>query len=126
MTQSAQATTLHFNLADREEGTERPFLVLADPQQDLAGLDQQGEAAPLPPLPTLRALDIERCADALAKIGGLTVRERAVLIPLLRGRQNEEIAQSTRISKRGVRFHVSNILRKLRIENRAELIRFFF
>src|SRR5262245_60197748 len=79
-----------------------------------------------PPLPTLGALDIEKCADAIAKIGGLTDRERRILVPLLRGEQNTEIAEVTGATQRTVKFHVSNILKKLRITQRAELVRFFF
>jgi len=85
-----------------------------------------GKPAAWPPLPTLRALDIERCADALAQIGGLTDRERRMLVPLLRGEHNEEIAKVTQTSQRTVKFHVSNILKKLRITQRSELLRFFF
>jgi DNA-binding NarL/FixJ family response regulator len=79
-----------------------------------------------PPLPTLRALDIDWCADNIAKLGGLTDRERNILVPLLRGEQNGEIAQATGASPRTVKFHVSNILKKLRITQRSELLRFFF
>lgn len=79
-----------------------------------------------PPHPTLGALDIEKCADALARIGGLTDRERRILVPMLRGEQNNEIAAATNATPRTVKFHVSNILKKLRITQRAELVRFFF
>lgn len=78
------------------------------------------------PLPTLGAVDIEWCADEIAAIGGLTDRERRILVPLLRGEQNNEIAERTGASKRTVKFHVSNILKKLRISQRAELVRFIF
>jgi DNA-binding NarL/FixJ family response regulator len=79
-----------------------------------------------PPLPTLKALDIDRCADALAQIGGLTDRERNILVPLLRGEHNADIAQLTGASERTVKFHVSNIFKKLRVTQRCELLRFFF
>jgi DNA-binding NarL/FixJ family response regulator len=79
-----------------------------------------------PPLRTLGALDIERCADAIAEIGGLTDRERRILVPLLRGEQNPEIARSAGVTARTVKFHVSNILKKLRLTARAEIVRFFF
>jgi DNA-binding NarL/FixJ family response regulator len=79
-----------------------------------------------PPLPTLGVLDIDRCADALARIGNLTDKERNLLVPLLRGEQNHEIAQHVGLAHRTVKFHVSNILKKLRVQQRSELIRFFF
>lgn len=81
---------------------------------------------PWPPLRTLGAVDIEWCADEIAQIGGLTDRERRILVPLLRGEQNDQIADGTGASKRTVKFHVSNILKKLRISQRSELVRFIF
>lgn len=78
------------------------------------------------PLPTLRYLELERCVEELGRLGQLTNREHAVLGPLLRGLSNEEIAEASGISRRGVKFHVSNILKKLRIADRSQIIRFFF
>lgn len=80
----------------------------------------------LPPLPTFRALDIHQVARALQKLGKLTERQYFVLVQLLRGVGNEEIARATNLSRRVVKFHVSNILRKLRIQQREELLRFIF
>jgi DNA-binding NarL/FixJ family response regulator len=79
-----------------------------------------------PPLPTLRALDIDRCAEAIAELGGLTEREKRILVPMLRGEQNADIVQTTGSSQRTVKFHVSNILKKLRVTHRNELLRFLF
>lgn len=79
-----------------------------------------------PPLPTLKALDIERCAEAIADLGGLTEREKRILVPMLRGEQNADISQTTGASPRTVKFHVSNILKKLRLQHRCELLRFLF
>jgi DNA-binding NarL/FixJ family response regulator len=77
-------------------------------------------------LRTLKALDIEWCADQIKEIGQLTDRERKILVRLLRGEQNNEIAAASGASPRTVKFHVSNILKKLRISQRAELMRFIF
>lgn len=84
------------------------------------------DAATLPPLPTLRALDLHQVARALQRLGRLTERQYCVLVELLRGVGNEEIARATNLSRRVVKFHVSNILRKLRIQQREELLRFMF
>ena len=53
-------------------------------------------------------------------VGGLTEREHSVLVLLAQGRTNREIARSLFISDRTVGVHVSNILRKLAVANRAE------
>ena len=50
----------------------------------------------------------------------LTVRERQVLIELIPGKQNKEIAQTLCISEATVESHLSNIYRKLGVNNRTE------
>lgn len=51
----------------------------------------------------------------------LTARERQVLQLLMRGLANKEISRSLEISERTAKFHVSNILGKLQLEDRREL-----
>lgn len=79
-----------------------------------------------PALPTLKLLDAEKTAEALVRLACLTESERRILAPLLRGETNGEIAAEVGISERTVKFHVSNILRKLRVSTRGDLVRFFF
>jgi len=57
-------------------------------------------------------------ADAAAPYG-LTPREREVLAHLAAGRTNREIARSLYISERTVGIHVSRVLGKLGVANRA-------
>lgn len=107
------------------EHRERTVLHACPPQKE--SLDVEETLAALrAPLPTFKALNLERCVEVLGRLGQLTTREHVVLGPLLQGLSNEEIADATQISKRGVKFHVSNILRKLRIVDRSQIIRFFF
>ena len=50
----------------------------------------------------------------------LTVREREILTLLVAGKTNKEIAGQLSLSEGTVRFHVSNILSKMRASNRTE------
>lgn len=55
----------------------------------------------------------------------LSERQKAVIIELARGRSNKEIAQSLGIGVETVKTHVSEIIRRLNVRNRAEAIRLF-
>lgn len=53
----------------------------------------------------------------------LTAREAQVLDSVIWGRSNKEIASILVITERTAKFHVSNILSKLGLERRTELVR---
>ena len=53
----------------------------------------------------------------------LSAREAQVLDSVTWGRSNKEIARTLVITERTVKFHVSNILSRLGLERRAELVR---
>jgi DNA-binding CsgD family transcriptional regulator len=57
--------------------------------------------------------------DPLAELG-LTAREREVLRLLGAGRTNQQISETLVIARKTASVHVSNILRKLAVSNRAE------
>jgi DNA-binding NarL/FixJ family response regulator len=57
----------------------------------------------------------------LAPGQGLTAREGQVLQLLMRRLANKEISRALAISERTVKFHVSNILGKLQLEDRRGL-----
>lgn len=58
-----------------------------------------------------------------AAAGALSSRQHAVLLEMSRGRSNKEIALSLGIGVETVKTHVSEIIRRLGVRNRAEAIR---
>ena len=56
----------------------------------------------------------------------LSAREFEVLELIARGQKNREIASDLEIEVRTVRFHVENILNKLRVQNRTEAVCYAF
>lgn len=58
----------------------------------------------------------------LSEPGMLSPREREVLVSVLSGLTNKEIASTLNISERTVKFHVSHLLQKLGAQRRADLI----
>lgn len=69
-----------------------------------------------PPRPELPA----RATEPL--IEPLTAREREVLELLVAGRTNKEIAQRLVVSENTVKYHLKNILQKLHLHNRAQVV----
>jgi two-component system response regulator NreC len=69
-------------------------------------------------------LSTERVQDGKSALGGLTDREGEVLTYLAEGASNEEIAGSLVISPKTVERHRENIMRKLNLHSRAELVRY--
>ena len=61
--------------------------------------------------------------ERLARAAQLSARERTVLDLLLLGHRNDEIAEELEISARTAKFHQANILKKLGLDSRADLIR---
>jgi DNA-binding NarL/FixJ family response regulator len=58
-----------------------------------------------------------------ARAAGLTEREIAILKALARGLSNDEIAKEFWVARQTVKFHLTNIYRKLGVRNRAEAMR---
>jgi two-component system response regulator NreC len=69
-------------------------------------------------------LSSDRGADERAGLDGLTDREGEVLTHLAEGSSNEEIAAALVISPKTVERHRENIMRKLNLHSRAELVRY--
>jgi len=64
-------------------------------------------------------------ADAV-EAAGLTERELGILKALSRGLSNHAIAKELWVSEQTVKFHLSNLYRKLGVANRTEAARFAF
>lgn len=61
--------------------------------------------------------------DAGARAVGLTDRETAVVRALAQGLSNDEIAKELWVAQQTVKFHLTNIYRKLGVKNRTEATR---
>jgi DNA-binding NarL/FixJ family response regulator len=75
---------------------------------------------PAPVVVRWMRIDAERRASALRF--SLTPREGQIMEFLLRRFSNREIAEILNISERTVKYHVSSILAKLRVNSRQELV----
>ena len=60
--------------------------------------------------------------DSVIEETGLTEREVAVLQALAQGRSNKEIARSLWLAEQTVKFHLTNIYRKLDVRGRTEAV----
>jgi len=83
--------------------------------QTLEGAIEHALALPLVPA--------EAGPGPQAETGGLTGREREIAALIGRGRANGEIAAELVLSKRTVEKHVANILSKLQLTSRAQIVR---
>ena len=69
-------------------------------------------------------LSAEHPAEEKINLDGLTSREREVLTRLAEGENNDEIAKVLVISSKTVERHRENIMRKLNLHSRSELVRY--
>ena len=65
----------------------------------------------------------ENTSESAAKAAGLTARELAILTALAQGRSNAAIAKELWVAPQTVKFHLTNIYRKLGVKNRTEATR---
>jgi len=61
-----------------------------------------------------------------AKSAGLTARELAILTALAQGKSNAAIAKEFWVAPQTVKFHLTNIYRKLNVANRTEAARYAY
>lgn len=89
----------------------------------------QGQAFLYPSLAKLLVQDFLQRSDGErgdeeTAVTGLTPREREVLIAIAEGHTNREIAEKLVISVKTVDRHRENIMRKLNLHNRVELVKY--
>lgn len=68
------------------------------------------------PPPVLRRLAAQRAGPAI------TAKEREVLAHIAAGRSNKEIAQALGVSEDTIKRHVSNLLEKMQVNDRAQAV----
>jgi DNA-binding NarL/FixJ family response regulator len=68
----------------------------------------------------------EDAGESVAKEAGLTERELVILRAVARGLSNEAIAKELWVAEQTVKFHLTNIYRKLEVSNRTEAARYAF
>ncbi|WP_372791265.1 response regulator [Paraconexibacter sp.] len=66
----------------------------------------------------------ESAEEHIARTAGLTTRELEILKSLAVGMSNKQISAEHFVTEQTVKFHLSNIYRKLSVSNRAEAVRF--
>jgi len=69
------------------------------------------------------AIGLPEPSESAAKGAGLTDRETAILKAVVRGLSNEAIAKEFWVTEQTVKFHLTNIYRKLGVSNRTEAAR---
>ena len=73
-----------------------------------------------------RSLGAQDGAERPARPAGLSKKEVEVLVQLCHGYTNKQIAAHLWLSEQTVKFHLSNIYRKLGIKNRTEALRYAY
>ena len=69
------------------------------------------------------AIGLPQESESAAKAAGLTERETAILNAVVRGLSNEAIGKEFWVAEQTVKFHLTNIYRKLGVSNRTEAAR---
>jgi DNA-binding CsgD family transcriptional regulator len=70
-----------------------------------------------------RAKELLEEGRAVTRPSSLSSRQSEILLSVIRNRPNKEIASKLNITVRTVKFHVSSLLNKFGVDNRAELAR---
>jgi DNA-binding CsgD family transcriptional regulator/Tfp pilus assembly protein PilF len=87
---------------------------------DAVPLREQFLRAARATLPREKSVSANRVAKEA--FGGLTEREREVVTLIAQGRSNREIADALVVTKRTIETHINNILYKLNLTSRAQIV----
>lgn len=68
----------------------------------------------------------EQSEDEAARSAGLTEREASILRAVARGLSNQAIGKELWVTEQTVKFHLTNIYRKLNVANRTEAARYAY
>jgi len=67
---------------------------------------------------------VDEDATSKATMDGMTLREQEILVAVASGESNDDIAERLSISKHTVARHRENLMRKLGLHNRSELVKY--
>ena len=109
----------HEDVAQREFSTAREIIASLAASIDDEALRTHFLQAALKSLPKEKTLTLRR-AEA-EKFGGLTERERTIVVLIAQGKSNRGIADALIVSERTVETHVSNIFFKLGFSSRTQI-----
>jgi DNA-binding NarL/FixJ family response regulator len=105
----------------RLSGASGYILKRVEPADLAAGIEQAVEGSEWPVLGGAED-DVERPA----KDAGLTEREIAILKGIARGNPSKMIAREDGVTEQAVKFHLTNIYRKLGVANRTQAARYAY
>ncbi len=91
-----------------------------DPRDLPSALRQAAEGT------VFQTLGADESSDDAAKEAGITDGELRVLQALAQGHSNNQIAAELFITNQTVKFHLTNIYRKLEVSNRTEAVRYAY
>lgn len=91
-----------------------------DPRDLPSALRQAAEGT------VFQTLGVIESSGGAAKAAGITEHELRVLAALAQGKSNKKIAAELFITEQTVKFHLSNIYRKLKVSNRTEAARYAY
>ena len=101
------------------------YMVKSVSPVDIPSVLRQAAAGAVYHAPVRRLL-AARASSPLADGPNLTPREKAILTAVASGRTTKTISQDLWLSEHTVKFHLTNIYRKLGVSNRSAAVRYAF
>jgi DNA-binding NarL/FixJ family response regulator len=116
---SERADEAHIH-AVLQRGADGYIVKTIDPRDLAAALRQTAEGL------VYHALAVPQPGDAAAKAAGLTDRELTILKSVAKGLSNGLIARELSVTEQTVKFHLTNVYRKLGVPNRLSAARYAY